>query len=79
MKTVFIDKDRCKLGIARLEGYKRRFNRADGRFTNQPNKANGCSEGADAFRQYAQAKDAGAIGARVGVSKPRRRGSSMAR
>ncbi|MEG2432300.1 MAG: terminase, partial [Acinetobacter sp.] len=28
----------------------------------QPNKANGCSEGADALRQHAQAKDAGLLG-----------------
>lgn len=79
LKSVFIDKDRCKLGIARLEGYKKRFNRADGRYTNQPDKANGCSEGADAFRQYAQAKDAGLVGGRTKVSKLRRRGSPMAR
>lgn len=79
MKTVFIDKDRCKLGITRLEGYKKRFSVADGKYINKPNKSNGCSEGADAFRQYAQAKDAGAIGARSSGGKLRRRGSSMAR
>ena len=28
----------------------------------QLNKANGCSEGADALRQWAQAKDAGILG-----------------
>lgn len=55
MKGVFIDKDRCALGISRLEGYKKKFSRADNRYIDQPNKANGCSEGADAFRQFAQA------------------------
>lgn len=79
MKTAWIDKDRCAKGVARLEGYKKRFNRADNRFTNQPNKANGCSEGADAFRQWAQAKDAGLIGSRFHTQKLKRRGGSMAR
>ena len=79
MKGIYIDKARCKLGVERLEGYKKRFNRADQRFINQPDKSNGCSEGADAMRQYAQAKDAGIIGLRGGGGKIRRRGSSMAR
>lgn len=79
MKTVFIDKDRCKLGIQRLEGYKKKFNRTDSCYVNQPDKTNGCSEGADAFRQYAQAKDAGLIGGRSTASTLRRRGSGFAR
>ena len=81
MKTVFIDKERCKLGITRLEGYKKRFSRADSQYINKPDKTNGCTEGADAFRQYAQAKDAGLVGGRASMSRRavRRKGSSMAR
>lgn len=62
LKSAYFDKDRCEMGIKRIEGYKKKFNRADGRYTDQPNKSNGCSEGADALRQWAQAKDAGILG-----------------
>ncbi|QEL64769.1 hypothetical protein OTERR_12930 [Oryzomicrobium terrae] len=61
MKSAFLDETACAKGIQRLEGYRKRFNRADNRFTNQPDKANGCSEGADAFRQWAQAKELGML------------------
>lgn len=50
------------MGIERIEGYKKKFNQADNRFIDQPDKSNGCSEGADALRQWAQAKDAGILG-----------------
>ena len=62
LKSAYFDKERCALGITRIEGYQKKFNRADGRYMDQPNKANGCSEGADALRQWAQAKDAGILG-----------------
>lgn len=61
LKTAFFDQSRSKLGISRIEGYKRKFSRADNRFTDQPDKANGCSEGADALRQWAQAKELGML------------------
>jgi len=80
LKTVVLDKERCKKGISRLEGYKKRFSRADGKYINKPDKSNGCTEGADAFRQYAQAKDAGVVGAaRSRAGKVKRRGGGMAR
>ena len=62
LKGCYFDEERCKAGIIRLDGYKKRYSRADQRFTDDPNKANGCSEGADAFRQFAQAKESGMIG-----------------
>ncbi|WP_347455686.1 terminase [Acinetobacter thermotolerans] len=61
LKSAFFDKDNCKLGIERIEGYQKKFSKTDKCFIDQPNKANGCSEGADALRQWAQAKDAGLI------------------
>jgi hypothetical protein len=61
LKGCFIDSDGCAEGIKRLEGYKRKWSTADNRFTDQPEKANGCSEGADAIRQWAQAKEAGIL------------------
>jgi len=63
MKAAWIDETNCALGIQRLEGYRKRFSVADNRYTNEPDKSNGCSEGADAFRQWAQAKELGMFGA----------------
>lgn len=61
LKNAWFDKTNCKFGIERIEGYQKKFSKADKCFIDQPNKANGCSEGADALRQWAQAKDAGLI------------------
>lgn len=61
MKGVYIDATRCSLGIQRLEGYRKKYSRAETRFLDEPDKSNGCTEGADAFRQYAQAKELGLI------------------
>ena len=61
MRNYYFDKTNCKLGIDRLDGYKKRWNNAESRYVDQPDKSNGCSEGADALRQHAQAKMAGLI------------------
>lgn len=61
IKGAFFDQAGTKDGIARLDGYSKRFDRTAMRFTSEPNKANGCSEGADALRQWAQAKEAGML------------------
>jgi hypothetical protein len=61
LKGCFFDAARCQLGIARLEGYRKRFSVTDNRYTDQADKSNGCSEGADAFRQWAQAKELGML------------------
>lgn len=58
--TAFIDEQECSLGIQRLENYKKKWNVKQGRWSDEPlHDAN--SEGADAFRQWAQAKDSGLI------------------
>lgn len=62
LKGAYFDAVGCKQGIQRIEGYCKKFSRADNRFTDQPNKSNGCSEGADALRQWAQAKELGLTG-----------------
>ena len=62
MKNAWMDETGCELGIQRLEGYKKKFSKQDNRFIDLPDKSNGCSEGADAFRQYAQAKELGLVG-----------------
>lgn len=61
LKGAYFDVDKAKQGIERIEGYKKKFSRADNRYVDQPNKANGCSEGADALRQWAQAKELGML------------------
>lgn len=62
LKGAYFDEIACKKGIQRIEGYRKRFNRADNRYSDQPDKSNGCSEGADALRQWAQAKELGMVG-----------------
>ncbi|WP_232324116.1 MULTISPECIES: hypothetical protein [unclassified Variovorax] len=61
LKGVYLDDTRCKPGVVRLEGYRKKFSRTENRFLDIPDKSNGCTEGADAFRQYAQAKELGLI------------------
>lgn len=61
MKGCYIDATGCAVGIKRLDGYCKKFNLAESRYIDEPNKANGCSEGADAFRQWAQAKELGML------------------
>lgn len=72
LKGIYLDETRCKNGIERLEGYRKRFSRSDNRFTDEPDKSNGCSEGADAMRQYAQAKELGILsyGAQERIEPP---------
>ncbi|MET3512753.1 hypothetical protein ABIC63_000518 [Pseudacidovorax sp. 1753] len=61
LKAAYFDESRCERGIGRIEGYRKKFNRADNRYIDQPDKSNGCSEGADALRQWAQAKELGML------------------
>jgi len=61
LKGAFFDADACKLGISRIQGYTKKFSRSENRYIDQPDKSNKCSEGADALRQWAQAKDAGLL------------------
>lgn len=61
LKGCFFDAEGCREGLARVQGYRKKYSRADSRYTDQPDKANGCSEGADAIRQWAQAKELGMV------------------
>ena len=62
MKTGWFDLDGTKEGIERLTHYKKKWSSADARYLDEtPDKSNGCSEGADAYRQYAQAKELGLL------------------
>jgi len=61
LKGAYFDIDRCKQGWERIKGYKKKYSQSEMRYIDQPDKANGCTEGADALRQYAQAKELGMI------------------
>lgn len=58
--SAYFDEAGCKLGLQRLENYKKKWNATDGRWSNEP-KHDANSEGADAFRQWAQAKLKGLV------------------
>lgn len=64
LKGAYFDKEGCAEGINRLDGYRKKFSRSENRFIDQPDKSNGCSEGADALRQWAQAKELGMLDAK---------------
>jgi hypothetical protein len=55
--SAYLDEEHCAEGIRRLDGYKKKFNTALGRHIDEPQKNDGNSEGADAFRQWAQAME----------------------
>lgn len=62
LKAAWFDLDGTKQGIERLTHYKKKWSTAEARYLDDtPDKSNGCSEGADAFRQYAQAKELGLL------------------
>jgi hypothetical protein len=57
MKSAFFDLDGTKEGMQRIQGYRKKYSQSENRFLDQPDKSNGCTEGADALRQWAQAKE----------------------
>lgn len=62
LKTAWFDLDGTAKGIERLATYKKKWSTAEARYLDEtPDKSNGASEGADAFRQYAQAKELGLL------------------
>lgn len=61
-KSAWFDLEGTKQGVERLAHYKKKWSQADARYLDStPDKSNGCSEGADAFRQWAQAKELGLL------------------
>lgn len=61
LKAAFFDRERTAKGIQRLDGYVKQWSQKDQCFIDAPNKRNGCSEGADALRQWGQALEAGLL------------------
>jgi len=71
---LFFDETHCKDGIVHIEAYKRKWNERQACWSNEPDKAGGHSEAADALRQLAQAYAGGIINISRGPvkrSKPR--------
>lgn len=60
MASCYFDEVGCKEGLLRLASYKKAWNAAAGRWSDSP-KHDSNSEGADAFRQFAQANAAGLV------------------
>jgi hypothetical protein len=71
--SAWFDIEKCKDGINSLDIYQKKWNSRDKRWSDEPNKSNGASEGADGFRQWAQAKNAGNI-TLSGATRQRRDG-----
>jgi len=63
---VWIDEVNCAQGIKRLDNYKKKWSSTQARYIDEPDHDG--SEGADAFRQFAQALDGGMISS--GMPKP---------
>lgn len=59
LRGAWFDKERCAFGLDRLRGYKKKYSQAMAKFIDEPDKSNECTEGADALRQWAQAKESG--------------------
>jgi hypothetical protein len=72
--AAYFDEAGCAEGIKRLDNYKKKWNTQQGRYIDVPEKADGNSEGADAFRQFAQVLDAGPIGISGGGAWKRKGG-----
>lgn len=73
------DEEGCALGLRRLAGFKRGWNKTLGAWKSEP-EDNECIHGADAIRQLGQALDSGQyLGARRASKPLKRRGSAIAR
>ena len=71
---IYFDETECKEGIVHVEAYRRKWNDRQACWSNEPDKAGGHSEAADALRQFAQAYAGGIINLSRGSlkrSKPR--------
>lgn len=60
--SAYFDQEKCAVGLSRLENYKKKWSKAAGKFLeDEPYKLDGNSEGADAFRQWAQTVESGGL------------------
>lgn len=76
--SAWFDEEGCADGIKRLDGYKKKWNKTIGAWSDEPLHDDN-SHGSDAFRQWGQEVDSGNTFAGAQQTKPmKRRGSPMA-
>ncbi|HEX5362349.1 MAG TPA: terminase [Fluviicoccus sp.] len=73
--TYYFDEEHCKDGLIHIESYRKKWNERQGCWSDEPDKAGGHSEAADALRQHGQALAGGMIYAGAAPTTRRRSGS----
>lgn len=61
LKSAWFDLDGTRQGVERITHYRKKFSQSENRYIDEPDKSNGCTEGADALRQWAQVKELGML------------------
>lgn len=74
---LWFDETECKEGLAHIESYRKKWNERQAVWSNEPDKAGGHSEAADALRQFGQAYTAGLINVSRGPSVSQARGKRI--
>ena len=72
--SLWFDEGNTKAGLAHIENYRKRWSERQGAWSDQPDKAGGHSEAADALRQLAQAYHGGMLN--IHQRKPSKRAES---
>lgn len=72
--TYYFDEEHCKEGLAHIENYRKKWNQQQACWSDEPDKAGGHSEAADALRQHGQALAGSMI--HTGTSMKRKRSGS---
>lgn len=73
--TYYFDEEHCKEGLIHIESYRKKWNERQATWSDEPDKAGGHSEAADALRQHGQALAGGMIYAGNAPTMRRRSGS----
>ena len=73
--TYYFDEEHCKDGLIHIESYRKKWNERLATWSDEPDKAGGHSEAADALRQHGQALAGGMIYAGTNAPMRRRSGS----
>lgn len=69
----YFNMENCKDGVEHIELYRKKWNQTQERWGDQPDKAGGHSEAADALRQFSQAYTNGQLNLHVNKRKSKRR------
>lgn len=69
----WFDAERCKAGLDHVAGYKKKWNKAQQAWSDEPEKLDGHSEAADALRQWAQGFDPAVLHAQTRPARKKHR------